>query len=152
MNSRSRVNLIVDDQNRLITIRPIGVLPKSELLAQVYEGYAKLKAPWTYRRARDLRRWESKCDPVGETEISRHWAELTAGHDHKPFVAVVLADASDHLRQPRVSPGCPDEIVCDFTDYHEVVGWLLADDRDAHLAGLGDLPTRRRGPDQILIE
>ncbi len=51
-----------------------------------------------------------------------------------------------------MSPQFPNETICLFSDYHEAVGWLLEDDRDAYLSGLGAVQTRRRDADKILIQ
>ncbi len=149
---RDRVNVIVDDQNKLITIRPIGVLPRSEFVDQVFEHLANVEHLGSYSRVRDLRRWQGELDRETEDEISRRWAKATDGQFGETLIAVVTADPTDMLRTPRQSAAFPQETRCDFTDYHEAVGWLLADDRSAYLAGLGQLPVRRRDAHQIRIE
>lgn len=152
MHGRSRLSFMVSDQHQLITIRPIGALTSMSFVDQLFEAYAGLAAPWAYFRVNDLRRWEGHLDPVARSEITRRWAELTAGATYQAHVAIVTIDRTDKFRRPQPAPKFPHETVCDFTDYHEAVGWLLSNEREAFLAGLGAAPVRRRDENLISVE
>ena len=142
MQNRYRLNVIVDEANKLIIVRPIGDMPAMAFVAQVFERYHALSEPWSYRRVNDFRRFEGYLDDDALSEIARRWTELTAGIAYRANVAVVTADARDHIRLPAVSPQFPNETICVFTDYHEAVGWLLSETPDTYLAGLAKVPSR----------
>ncbi len=144
MGTRPRLNFIVDNPSRLLIVRPIGSLTAIEFVEQLYESYAGLSEPWIYRRVTDLRRWDCEFDPISQAEMVHRWSGLTQGITYQTLVATVAQDAGDRLRIAGPSPHLPHETACVFTDYHEAVGWLLASDPAAYLAGLGEVPFRQR--------
>ena len=153
MRDRYRLNFIVDEAARLVIIRPIGDMPAMAFVEQVFERYATLSEPWTYRRVNDFRRFEGYLDQAALAEIARRWGELTRGITYRARVAVVTADPLDHIRLPAVSPQFPSETICVFADYHEAVGWLLSEAPDVYLAGLSETGhTSARNDCRITIE
>jgi len=152
MRDRYRLNFIVDEAHKLVIIRPIGPMPAMEFVEKAFENYCGLHEPWTYRRVNDFRRFESFLDQPALSEIARRWAELTAGITYRARVAVVTNDPLDRIRLPAVSPQFPNETICLFSDFHEAVGWLLAEAPDAYIAGLGAVQPRAEDCTQIIIE
>ncbi len=61
-----------------------------------------------------------------------------------------MSDRWEKLRLPEVSRQFPHETICYFSDYHEAVGWILANDRPDFLANLGETTLRR--PDAHAID
>lgn len=152
MRERYRLNFIVDDEHKLIVIRPIGDMPAMEFVERLFAAYEGVDRPWLYRRVNDFRRFDGFLDNDVLAEIARRWAALSGGLDYHAYVAVVTTDTLDRLRLPSVSPQFAKETICLFTDYHEAVGWLLAEDRDTYLAGLGEAYMPARHADEIHIE
>lgn len=155
MGSAYRFNFFVDDDRKVIIIRPIGDMPGSVFVERLFAAYADVTAPWTYGRITDFRRFEGYLDNSDLAEIARRWVEMTVGVTYHAYVAVVSTDAVDRLRIPAVSPQFPNETICLFTDYHEAMGWLMAPDREAYLDRVRSNPsteTHSRGGDDLRIE
>ena len=136
----ARLNVFTDHANGMLIVRPIGVMAGSDFVERLIEAYYKIDAPWNYNRLVDLRRFEGELSDDNCESFARAWARLTADVVYDACIATVITDQPCELRRPERSARFPQETVCFFRDYHEAVGWLLADDRDAYLAGLGEMP------------
>ncbi len=149
MHNRYRLNFIVDEASKLIIVRPIGDMPATAYIDQLFDRYRALSEPWSYRRVNDLRRFEGHLHAAALAEAARRWAELTARVTYSTRVAVVSNDLLDPIRLPAISPQFPNETICLFCDFHEAVGWLLAKDADTYLAGLAKV--NRRVDDACIV-
>jgi hypothetical protein len=150
MRPKSRLNLFIDDFRKIIIVRPIGPLPASEFIDEVFKACAKIEAPWTYSRLNDFRRFETTLADEDVKEMAARWAEITQGHDYPTRVAVVRLDLWNEVRLPSISPLFPNDTLCIFTDYHEAMGWLMASDSEAYLEHLRNNPVQR--PDDFSIQ
>jgi hypothetical protein len=150
MRPKSRLNLFVDDSRKIIIVRPIGPLPASEFIDQVFKACANIPAPWTYSRLNDFRRFETTLADEHLHEMATRWAEITQGHDDLTRVALVRLDSWNEVRLPNISPLFPKDTLCVFTDYHEAMGWLMASDSEAYLEHLRANPVAR--PDDFSIQ
>jgi hypothetical protein len=73
-------------------------------------------------------------------ENARRWTELTNGNPQPAFAAIVMLEPDETVRTSRASHFLPHDTVCRFTDYHEAVHWLNADDKEAYLTSLRQMP------------
>ncbi len=152
MTSRAKFNLHVNDEHRLLVLRPIGAMAGSEIASRTVEFYRSLDAPWTYNRIVDFRRYDAYVSREDLDFIAAGWADITAGVQYRAYVAMVVREAYEKLRLPEVSQRFPNETICYFSDYHEAVGWLQAVDQTRYLANLGALPLRARDGETITIQ
>lgn len=147
----SRFNFFCDPEKRLIIVRPIGDMPGTEFVDRLFEAYKPIDRPWTYRRLNDFRRYEGVLSKADLTAMSARWAELTGDRDFETFVAVVSHDHYVKQRMPKVSSQFPNETICLFTGYHDAIGWLMADDKDAFLRSIDPLAPPRRDDGRIVV-
>ncbi len=151
MAIRYRFNFIVNDDDRIIIVRPIGDIPGAMLVDLLLNAYSNVTAPWTYNRVNDFRRYEGYLEDVHLAELARRWSEWTAGISYHSHVAILPRHAFEKLRLPEISPQFPNETICFFGDYHEAVGWVLSADRGNFLAGLGKLGPPRADEGAISV-
>jgi hypothetical protein len=109
---------------RIIVVRPVGPMPGSDFVEQLFEAYAGVEAPWTYNRLTDFRRFNGYISQADLENIARRWKDLAAGHAYHARVAVLSEDRHDRIRVPAASPMFPNETICLFNDFHEAMGWL----------------------------
>lgn len=128
-----RLVFFVDMERRILIARPVGHATGAEFVAKLFEAYATVDAPWTFRRLHDHRRFEGTFDAVDQEEYLVRWAILAEGQTYHTDVAVVELMANDTMRHATPSPVSANEQICYFTDYHEAMGWLLASDKSAYL-------------------
>ncbi|MBP2159091.1 MULTISPECIES: hypothetical protein [Asticcacaulis] len=152
MTSGPKFNTFIDEAHRFLVIRPIGAMFGAELVERVMQLYRSLKAPWTYNRIVDLRRYDGHITTADLDNAAAAWEEISAGIDYRLSVAMVVRDAYEKLRLPEISERFPNETICYFSDYHEAIGWILAEDHSRYLDGLGPIPQRRRDVGAIQIE
>lgn len=152
MIGRSRLNVFTDHANGLLIVRPIGIMAGFDFVERLVEAYNHIDRPWLYNRLVDLRRFEGELSDADCDGFARAWARLTAGVTYHAYIASVVNDRHDGLRQPERSEHFAHETVCFFRDYHEAIGWLLAEDRDDYLAGLGDMPAAPANDISLYLE
>jgi hypothetical protein len=148
-----RLNFFVDDVRKVLIIRPIGCMPPRYFIADLFAAYAKVKAPWTYGRLSDLRRFDWTLTDDDVKEIARRWSILTAGQTYSANVAVVSNDPTTQVRIPAASEHFLNETICMFTDYHEAMGWLVSTQKQAYLDGIRSTPPKAGRMDhQIVVQ
>ena len=152
MNTRRSLNFIVSNAHGFLVVRPIGDLVPDDLADAIIEAYKSVEAPWRYNRIIDFRRYKGYLGDDFRAAIGRRWADMTAGISFHSFIAVVFRGAHEKFRRPETTSAFPSDTLCYFTDYHEAVGWLLAEDKDAYLASLPDGSASPRGGSSIIIE
>ena len=145
-------NFFVDTERMVIIIRPIGYMPGPYFVEKLFEAYRKLDAPWRFSRINDFRRFDGHFSQDDLDAIAQGWKEIADGQPYSANVAVVSQDPLARLRISAVSPQFPNETICVFSDYHEAMGWVLANDQTAYLAGLGALTQRRGQESDIIVE
>lgn len=150
--SKARLTFMANPELRIVVIRPIGRMTARAFIDQLFENYASVDQPWNYGRLNDFRRFEGYLSEADLQEIADRWKALAAGHDYHAHVAVVSNDAFARVRVPSVAPMFPNETICLFSDFHEAMGWLAANDRTKYLASLGPLPSPRCGGGPIVVE
>jgi hypothetical protein len=150
MRPNCKLNIFVNDTRKIIIVRPIGPLPAAEFMDEVFKACANIEAPWEYSRLNDFRRFETTLADDDVREMASRWAEITHGHDYPTRVALVRLDSWNEVRLPSISPLFPNDTLCVFTDYHEAMGWLMAEDSEAYLEGLRATPLAR--PDDFSIQ
>ncbi len=147
-----RFNFFVDNERMVIIIRPIGYMPGSYFVEKLFDAYSKLEAPWRFGRINDFRRFDGHFSPEDLDAIAQGWRELAGGQSYHANVAVVSQDPLAKLRVSFASPQFPNETICVFSDYHEAMGWILANNQTAYLAGLGALSPSRRTDNDLIVE
>jgi hypothetical protein len=150
MRPNCKLNIFVNEARKIIIVRPIGPLPGSEFIDEVFKACAKIEAPWEYSRLNDFRRLETTLADDDVKDMAARWAKITQGHAYPTRVAVVRLDSWNEVRLPNISPLFPNDTICVFTNYHEAMGWLMAKDSDAYLDNLRNNPVDR--PDDFSIQ
>lgn len=151
MRNAYRLVVFVDDERKIIIIRPIGDMPGAEFVEKLFEAYEGVTAPWLYSRLCDFRRFDGHLQQHDLDEIVRRWQVLAAGQAYHANVAIISLDAFARIRLPSVSPQFPNETICLFTDYHEAMGWLLSADKANYLEQVRHIPPQVRPDDRIEI-
>ena len=151
MNSAYRLVFFVDEERKVIIIRPIGDMPGAEFIDKAFEGYERLTKPWLYSRLNDFRRFDGRLSDDDLAEIARRWRLLVGDEHYHANVALISLDPFTRIRLPLVSPQFPNETICLFTDFHEAMGWLLSSDREAYLDEVRQLPVQARVDERIDI-
>lgn len=152
VESKARLNFLVNTERRIIIMRPIGDLSARDFIDQSIAVYAGVEAPWTYNRLNDVRRFTGYLSDTDLAEMAANWRRLTDGQDYHAHVAIVSLDVLDRVRIPSVSPMFPNETMCLFSDYHEAMGWLTAADRAQYLAALAPVIAARNVDDSLQID
>ena len=151
MTAAWRFSFLVDQDNKLLVVRPIGSVPSADFADKVVSAYGSLEEPWRFNRIIDMRRLVGYIDDQDRGRIAKRWAEITTGVTYTAKVAMLAADRFEKLRLPEICRDFPNETICFFTNYNEAVGWLLATDGDDFLSKLGDAPVSRRHEHAISI-
>lgn len=151
MRNAYRLVVFVDDERKVIIIRPIGDMPGTEFVEKLFEAYDRVTAPWLYSRLNDFRRFEGQLSPQDLDDIGRRWRAVAMDHPYHANVAVVSLDPFAGIRLPLISPQFPNETICLFSDYHEAMGWLLAADQVGYLEQVRHIPPQVRRDDRIEI-
>ncbi|ESQ90366.1 hypothetical protein ABAC460_09430 [Asticcacaulis sp. AC460] len=123
-----RLNVFVDEDRKVLIFRVIGAMPSAEFVQRLHAAYATIDRPWTWSRVMDFRRFEGVIDLTDVEEMAQRWKAMTADQNYHARVAVVSTDPLDKARVPTASPLFPNETVCHFSDYHDAMAWVLADD------------------------
>lgn len=152
MSREYRFNTFIDNERRILTVRPIGYMPGAYFVDKLFEFYARVDEPWTYNRVNDVRRFDGRLIQEDLNQIADRWKDLARGQAYHAHVAVVSLDRLASFRVAAVSAQFPNETMCVFTDYHEAINWLLAVDRDIFLAGLGKTSLPQHRDDDICVE
>lgn len=147
-----RLVFMVNPEKHIIVVRPIGDMPTDHFVDRLFEAYADVEAPWTFRRLIDFRRFDGRLSEADHARINARWQALTGARDYHAHVAIVSFDAMDRLRVPMVRPGLATETICYFSDFHEAMGWLTAPNRTGFLAGLAPPARVRRDDGRIRVE
>ncbi len=147
-----RFSFLVDQDNRFLVVRPIGIMPGPEFADKVISAYGSIEEPWRFNRIIDMRRLVGYIGDEDRGRIAKRWSEITARVTYSARVAMLAADRFEKLRLPEICRDFPNETICFFTNYNEAVGWLLASDGDDYLSKLGDAPVSRRHELAISIE
>ncbi|MFP1133053.1 hypothetical protein [Asticcacaulis sp. W401b] len=142
-STSARLVFMANADLRLMVIRPIGRLPATELLDQMFEKLAEVETPWHYDRAVDLRRFEGELTSFESDALARRWKTLRGKNRSFAHVALIRLDACRRLHEPGPLPGFPDETLCRFTSYNEAYGWLTAGDRHHYLNQLANSHSTR---------
>jgi hypothetical protein len=151
MHEDYRLFFSKDERHGLIVIRPIGALPPDLFIDRLFENLACIEKPWAYRRVHDYRRYLEKIDDRAEQVFARRWRDLTKGVTYEGQIAIVTYEAGVELCRPRPSPLFSHETVCCFTDYHEAIGWLMADDPAKYMSNVQNAARTHR-PEVVLVQ
>ncbi len=151
MTDRYRFNFYVNTEHRMLIARVIGDMPSNDYASRMAEAYAKVDEPWTYSRLIDFRRFDGHITQGDVEEMARQWADLTEGQDFRADVAIVSFDPNYKIRAPIRSPYNFHETLCYFMDYHEAIGWLLAEDQEQYLERARAVPRKLHDDGRIRI-
>jgi hypothetical protein len=103
MSREYRFNTFIDQERKILTVRPIGYMPGTYFVDKLFEFYARVDEPWTYNRVTDVRRFDGRLIQEDLDEIAKRWTKLADGRAYHAHVAVVSLDrlqASGSLRSP----------------------------------------------------
>jgi len=123
-NAAPRFQHFIDRDNRVLVIRVIGDMAHAEVTDRLFEVYEALGDPWTYARIIDMRRFEGVLTIADIEDVAARWAKLTEGQIYQSKYAVVSTDPLEKARVPAASPLFPNDIMCQFNDYHEALAWV----------------------------
>lgn len=124
MPLRPRVNVAIDDDLHILTLRYIGALDGEEIYARVMTFFRTLDAPWTYDLIVDVSRLEGVITSSDTEWLGREWERLAAGRDKGRLMAVVSTDPLVIARKgmrDRIFPNFESDV---FATRDEALYWI----------------------------
>jgi len=122
--TRSRINLTVDEELKIIIVRYFGEIEGDEINTSMMHHLVNLDKPWAYDSIIDMRRYEGTVLATEIEELGMRWALLAQGRDQGQFTAIITDDALIRARLSTTQSLFPHRTLKIFDYFDDGLEWL----------------------------
>jgi hypothetical protein len=121
---RSRLTTVLDEDNKIISMKLVGDLPGSQMVTAIVQAYGAIGTSWQYHHLVDLRRYEGVILSTDIEEWGRLTAEISQMREGVVKVAIVTSDPLAVARLSATRGHFPKTQIDLFPNFDSALDWL----------------------------